>query len=389
MNSDNGKSAMNNNSTFRTLYVRNPSLFDQFDTSTAGIDKLNILTKEFIVPTASRLNIDYYGRKANCEEATQERLFVSEEGEQVEGRKAYYNGQGYALNINNYGLQLVFSPAKVLQPDRPFILPTDAGDIDNATNSVINRIKHDTGVLISTDVAKVCRIDIARQKALQRPIRDYLQAFTMLRLKGSRNKTRQYSHQTFQYNTSSSGHQLQFYDKAAEYLATIPMGNILQEHRPLLHGSNYMRCELRLLRTDYIRQATNTDASYHNILNSGSELWDNIYRTYLRKKVFTGQYPTTLQFDANNIRRLFDTLQGNKEAARIVPKVLQVIGVRTLLEDIGIDAFLSIAAERGITDRHIRRIRTKIEQDARHAAEFYQPIETLQLINELRNAFAA
>ena len=77
MNSDNGKSAMNNNSTFRTLYVRNPSLFDQFDTSTAGIDKLNILTKEFIVPTASRLNIDYYGRKANCEEATQEHLFVS------------------------------------------------------------------------------------------------------------------------------------------------------------------------------------------------------------------------------------------------------------------------------------------------------------------------
>ena len=222
MNSDNGKSAMNNNSTFRTLYVRNPSLFDQFDTSTAGIDKLNILTKEFIVPTASRLDIDYYGRKANCEEATQERLFISEEGEQVEGRKAYYNGQGYALNINNYGLQLVFSPAKVLQPDRPFILPTDAGDIDNATNSVINRIKHDTGVLISTDVAKVCRIDIARQKALQRPIRDYLQAFTMLRLKGSRNKTRQYSHQTFQYNTNNE------FPDTAQRLAVC--GSLWSEH---------------------------------------------------------------------------------------------------------------------------------------------------------------
>ena len=55
MNSDNGKSAMNNNSTFRTLYVRNPSLFDQFDTSTAGIDKLKIAADTFKDPSYSIL----------------------------------------------------------------------------------------------------------------------------------------------------------------------------------------------------------------------------------------------------------------------------------------------------------------------------------------------
>jgi hypothetical protein len=372
-------------------------LFDNFDTLNVGIDKLNITTLEYIVPNADRLNIDYYGRKAGTAEATQERLFMAGTGEAIEGRKAYFNGQDYGLNISSYGLQVVMSPAKVLQPERPFLLPCTADEIDAAARIVAERIKQDTGVLFPYDTAKVCRLDLAKQHEMDRAIREYIAAFSMLRLKGSRGTTRQFGQQTFQYNTSNSGHQLIFYDKAAEHLSSTPAAKLPAELRTMAHGSKYLRAELRLLKTDYIRKATGTHGTYAELLN-GSDKWNSIYTDYLRRKVFTGEYQTTLQFDEGNLRNLFsalasegNALNGRQQVSRrnLVSRAAAAVGVRCIVDEIGIGTFLAIAAEFGTSDRHIRRTRQYIEQNARIASQLWKGVDTIDLINELRQAFAA
>jgi len=392
------KSAMDNNSTLRTQCVRFTSIFDEFDTSAAGIDKLNIITREYIVSDAARLNIDYHGRKIGSDAATQERLFTDGTGTTIEGRKAYFNGNGYALNISSYGLQVVLNPAKILQPQRPFLLPCSASEIDDAARIIEGRIKDDTGVLISYDDARICRLDIARQKELSRPIREYIAAFQMLRLKGSRQNTRQYGHQTFQYNSSSSPHQLIFYDKAAEYLASLPMAQVPTEARPMMAGSPYLRAELRLLKSDYIRKATCTDGGYLSILEQGSDLWTGIYREYLQKKVFTGEYQSSLNFDAGNLRNLFEALQAegttlggrrSQPKKNIISRAAAAVGVRCIIDEIGIDTFLAVAGEFGTSARHLRRTRQYIEQNARLASNLWRQVDTIELINELRQAFAA
>lgn len=382
---------MNNNSTFRHSDCRKPSqLLQNFDTITAGIDKLNITTRGYIVPDAGRLNIDYYGRKAGNDAPIQQQLFISEGGELIEGRRAYFNGEGYGLNISSYGLNVVMSPAKVLHPSQPFVLPSTPDEVAAAADIVTKRIKHDTGVLFDYAEAIVCRMDIARQKALNRPISDYAEAFSTLRLKGSRQHRRTYGLQTFQFNDSGSSHQLVFYDKIAEYLSGLTPSQVSDAMRPLMQGSNHLRAELRLLKTDYIKKATATDANFISILNGGGDGWQRVYLHYLNSKLFTGTYEQRLHFDNDRLRALFAALQqqGNGSGRYIVRQAAAAIGIRVIVDEVGIDEFLKVAADY-IKERQLRNVRNYIKEAAAISNGIFQPIDTLTLINDLRQAFAA
>ncbi|NDC72874.1 MAG: hypothetical protein EBZ62_05380, partial [Sphingobacteriia bacterium] len=175
------KSALNNNSTFRTLNVRPPLNDDpptvpeiggqkddrpptvgrgqdentpvltlpDFELHGAGIDKLNTVVRSFTVPDAKRLNVDVYGRRAGQDVAEQRPLLNDElTGEIVQGRRAYYNGQDYSLNIDGRGMQVVCSPSKVLHPNRPYLLTNDPDEIHSAYDVVRKRIQTDTGILL-------------------------------------------------------------------------------------------------------------------------------------------------------------------------------------------------------------------------------------------------
>lgn len=369
------------------------SILDNFDCQTAGIDKLNISTKEYKVPNDYRLNVEFVGLKAGQCEAIQEGLFATEDGEFIEGKKAYFNGNGYGLNINTKGLSVVMSPAKVLTPDKPFLLPTDAQQIDDAVRTIEGRIKADTGIILSYDNANICRLDLARQIIMPRPIADYSPAFNTLRLKGSQDKNRTFNKQTFDFNTSTSQHQFSFYDKAAEFIKSLPQKDLPAELKKLSNGSEYLRAELRLLKSDYVKKATNTDANYQRVLSAGFDGLNDIYDNYLHSKIFTGHHQTTMHFDMEEIRERFEneyqkqTTTTKRKKANIVGHVIQGLGASQIVDNIGIDAFMAVA-EDYLTRTSVWRIRNRILL----LATEYQPknkISVTQLINELKHAFAA
>jgi len=411
------KSAQNNNSTFRTLNVRPPLTnppttaptdvtvsptvtptttptpppftLTGFELHGSGIDKLNTVVRSFSVPDVRRLNVDVYGRRAGQDEAEQRPLLTDQlTGELVEGRRAFYNGQDYSLNIDGRGMQVVCSPSKVLHPNRPYLLTNDPDEIYSAYDVVRQRIQSDTGILLDYSDANVCRLDIARQHEMPRTVRDYAPAFQLLKLKGTREQRRNYGDQTWNFNSSKSAHQFSFYDKLTEYLTT----HAVFSNR--IPDSNYLRAELRLLKTDYIRKTTKTNGSFQELLNGGTEMYSTIYDTYLRSKLFHGNYQTELAFDVDRLEHLFYSLKErhqrntgrNGNYTRIVQQVAVVVGVREIVDCIGLDVFLSVASKY-VSERHIRRTRAYLLQQAQLSSELFQPIDTVVLLTELRTAF--
>ena len=416
------KSALNNNSTFRTLNVRPPLNDDpptgpeiggqkddrpptvgrgqdentpvltlpDFERHGAGIDKLNTVVRSFTVPDAKRLNVDVYGRRAGQDVAEQRPLLNDElTGEIVQGRRAYYNGQDYSLNIDGRGMQVVCSPSKVLHPNRPYLLTNDPDEIHSAYDVVRKRIQTDTGILLDYSDANVCRLDIARQHEMPRSIRNYAPAFQLLKLKGTREQRRNYGDQTWNFNSSKSAHQFSFYDKLTEYLSS---SSSATKHN--VPDSNYLRAELRLLKTDYIRKTTKTNGTFQELLNGGTEMYSATYDTYLRGKLFHGNYQTELAFDVDRLEHLFYSLNERRQRDtggtgtynRIVQQVAVVVGVRDIVDRIGLDVFLSVASKY-VTDRHVRRTRAYILEQAKLSSELFQPVDTVVLLNELRTAF--
>lgn len=416
------KSALNNNSTFRTLNVRPPLNDDpptgpeiggqkddrpptvgrgqdektpvltlpDFERHGAGIDKLNTVVRSFTVPDAKRLNVDVYGRRAGQDVAEQRPLLNDElTGEIVQGRRAYYNGQDYSLNIDGRGMQVVCSPSKVLHPNRPYLLTSDPDEIHSAYDVVRKRIQTDTGILLDYSDANVCRLDIARQHEMPRSIRNYAPAFQLLKLKGTREQRRNYGDQTWNFNSSKSAHQFSFYDKLTEYLSS---SSSATTHN--VPDSHYLRAELRLLKTDYIRKTTKTNGTFQELLNGGTELYSATYDTYLRGKLFHGNYQTELAFDVDRLEQLFYSLNERRQRDtggtgtynRIVQQVAVVVGVRDIVDRIGLDVFLSVASKY-VTDRHVRRTRAYILEQAKLSSELFQPVDTVVLLNELRTAF--
>ena len=416
------KSALNNNSTFRTLNVRPPLNDDpptgpeiggqkddrpptvgrgqdentpvltlpDFELHGAGIDKLNTVVRSFTVPDAKRLNVDVYGRRAGQDVAEQRPLLNDQlTGEIVQGRRAYYNGQDYSLNIDGRGMQVVCSPSKVLHPNRAYLLTNDPDEIHSAYDVIRKRIQTDTGILLDYSDANVCRLDIARQHEMPRSIRNYAPAFQLLKLKGTREQRRNYGDQTWNFNSSKSAHQFSFYDKLTEYLSS---SSSATTHN--VPDSNYLRAELRLLKTDYIRKTTKTNGTFRELLNGGTEMYSAAYDTYLRGKLFHGNYQTELAFDVDRLEHLFYSLNERRQRDtggtgtynRIVQQVAVVVGVRDIVDRIGLDVFLSVASKY-VTDRHVRRTRAYILEQSKLSNELFQPVDTVVLLNELRTAF--
>jgi hypothetical protein len=388
------KCALNNNSTFRTSEVRTPSQtssescnrtphelpdFDRFGT---GIDKLNTVVRSFSVPDARRLNLDTYGRKAGEDRATQRPLFTDEQtGEVVEGRRAYFNGQGYGLNIDSRGMQVVCSPSKILHPNRPYLLVNDPDGIATAYDVIRQRIQTDTGILMDYSEASVCRLDIAQQKLMNRPVRNYAPAFQLLKLKGSREQRRNYGEQTWNFNSTKSAHQFSFYDKLTEYLT-----HSGTKFATAVPDSPYLRAELRLLKADYIRKATGTAGTFMEILNGGTELFSTVYNTYIDNKLFTGNYEQEFSFNTDRLNNLFTNLQRNCNNRYLIKEAALIIGVRDIVDCIGLDNFLQVASNY-VADRTIRRQRLNILKQAQLSSKLFEPIETTVLLNELRTAF--
>jgi hypothetical protein len=350
---------MNNIRSLRAINARSHSL--------AGIDKLFLTSRQFSITDVKPLNISPVTKFAGQDQANEDDYFLFQsQGKPIYGSKAYLNTDNFQVNINKTGLQIVLNPSKYLHD---YELITDHKALDEVCNHVEKELAENC-IRLSLKDSDVARVDIAKQAHMPRSVSHYAPAFDQMSFKGVRSNNVNHGAETFSIRNQSV--ELQFYDK-------------LKELNPSSMPSNFMRAELRLRKKTAVKRYAG--ASYlGQIIQMNQEGWNYAYDQYLTKKVFTSQYDQ-LSFDFAGLDALVDHLiTANPNGRGHIATAVEVIGVKTVFEDIGIDRFLA-AFSPYVDASTIRRSRQRLFERARLTKLIGEPISTFELINELKNQF--
>lgn len=344
-----------------------------------GIDKIALTTKDFGV---KNLSSDYFGIDTSTKQggAKPPYLLTDQAGKTVEAWKAYHNS---ARGIGNYtisdkGLLISFNPSKLFNPYQ--LISTTDKNYPGAFE-MINQEMRQIGISCNLAEMRPCRIDIAAQNEMKFPLHHYADAFRLL--KGSRMKNQREYEGGFLFGNTQN--QTMFYDKQKE-LEYQNIGGILQGEKNLLRG------EVRQLNAKSVGKLFNisTIADFNSLASSDI---DNIYKTFLNKRIFSRQYISDqLQLD-------FDTeLQILREYRKEKPRLAWKLYIMEsnldmiLLKHGSIENFGLFLMEAGYERTAAHRIKNEIKKmlskKANHDTRRGE-ITTATLLTELQDKFAA
>ena len=331
----------------------------------SGVDKLVLTTKDFRVSDTKPLNIQPVMKLAGSETPEQESSFLFMKGnEPVFGAKAFLNTDHYSVNIGRLGMSITLNPSKILHPYELLTSETTLQQVCNMIESDLNA----NWLHLSVNGCSLSRVDVAKQAAMPRPVSAYAPAFDLLRIKGTRSHNVHHGAETFSVQSKSV--EAAFYDK-------------IKEINPAGLPSDFMRAEMRFRKRTAVSRYLGT-RTLGELIKAGQEGWNHAYTEYLTRKVFVNT-PEQQIFDFAGLVRLVDELSQIRSKG-IVSSAVEVLGTRTVFEEIGIDRFLQ-AFSHVVDERTLRRQRERLYSNAGLSAILGKPVSSIQLIDELRDYF--
>jgi len=364
-----------------------------FDCSTnVGIDKLSVVCQDFEVNSVVPLSVYGELKRAGMEATEPNCLFKTKAGEPVFGSKAILNTEAGNYTIQNGIMTVNCNPSKLFFPAQTFKhgnklikgswqLLTEAGQLQSVIEAVeADAQKH--GLCFDFGNSKLFRLDLAKQHEMSRPFAQYIPALESLKMKYTKSNNIQHGTQTFQFGTTASNTVVCLYDKEEE---------LLKAQKVKSFGSNFLRAELRMLNGRTVRNLTQAQTP-NDLVRQEPEQRRTVYEDYLSKRLFYGQAPELFTSE-HSLRSLVEhyTAQDTK---RPFQKVVQTVGVQTICELVGIEAFLklycSVLTQQGQTtdetiSRNLRRYRTELHRLAGVANNLYKPVQVVELLAELRS----
>lgn len=350
---------MNNNRSLRAINAHSTQL--------AGIDKLVLTSGDYRVSDTKPLNILPVTKFAGQEQANEQEYYLfTSKGERVFGSKAYLNTDLFQANINSRGLSITFNPSKHLHE---YELLTD----HKALTEVCSHIEQELAkncIHLSLIASNVYRLDIAKQSEMPRTVGHYAPAFDQLKFKGVRSTNVNHGAETFSIRNKTV--EASFYDK-------------FKELNPAGMPSNFMRAELRLRNSSAVNRYAGAK-QLGQVIQMQQEGWKHVYEHYLTKRVFTTQYDQ-LGFDFAGLDSLVEHLITiNPKGRGHIATAVEVIGVKIIFDEIGVDRFLS-AFLPYVDGSTIRRSRQRLFERATLSKLINEPISTFELISELKTKF--
>lgn len=257
-------------------------------------------------------------------------LFRDKAGRQFEGAGAYDNSELYNLNINRYGLNLIFNPSK---PYHPHHLCTGDEVLQERTERVFNDL-YRKGIKADWLQARLTRIDLARNAEMEHPCVAYTPVFSLLRVPRSKRQA------TYPdgYGTGNNRFGFNAYNKGKE---------LRPEHKEY-DQDNLMRQELQFKHKDVIAKKLHV-VSVNDMYEAGMEQLNKCYQDTMRGEVYKAkdlQLNQVLIPFASHLETLIDL---QKEHGRQAINVwLNLYGVAGLVEAVGsTDAVLAVIDEAG------------------------------------------
>lgn len=361
--------------------------------SSVGIDKLSVVSTDFEIENVLPLAIYGELKRAGMEATEPNKLFTTKGGQPVFGSKAILNTEAGNYTIQNGVMTVNCNPSKVFFPAQTFRhgskvvkgswqLLTEPEQLQ----SVIEAVEADArrhGICFDFGNSKTYRLDLAKQNEMSRPFADYIPALESLKMKYTKSNNIQHGTQTYQYGTTASNTVVCLYDKEEE---------LLKAEKVKSFGSNFLRCELRILNARTVRNLSNCQTP-NDIVRQEPEQRKQVFEDYLSKRLFYGQAPE-LFTNEQSLRSLVEHY-ATEDTKRPFQKVVQTIGVQTICELAGIEAFLKLycsvmAKQTNATEesigRNLRRYRNELHRLAGVSSSLYKPVKVVELLTELREA---
>jgi hypothetical protein len=338
-----------------------------------GIDKLILTCKHGDFEVENYSNRDIWGKVSNEYQGGSELpLFSDKTSNPTRATKIYHNAEKFNVNINSFGMQMIFNPSL-------FYHPTELISAGDKLVDSLNYLKLETqkiGIDCNFEHLKIDRFDYAKNINLSQPLSYYHPALNMLKMSRAKKKETGDT-----YYLGNKTNQACFYDK----------GNlILGDKKASMLNGTFARVELRALK--------NEGASTHfkigrliDLVNANPTQLDESYRDFFNKKVFKNQTESTqLMIDFGDEIENFVTLKRNNPKSYF-NKWLMLNSIESLFYSFQsleqIEKFLLCAGEHRINvHRHIAKIRDLVNEFSNIERK---SISAVSLLKELKYKIAS
>ena len=286
--------------------------------SASGIDKLMITTQSFIIKDASQTGLQVKHGFTNLATGEQNNpyLFTDKKGRKVEGVSAFLNTEQYGLNINQYGMQIVFNPSKAYHP---YELCTDTKVLQERIET-LSKDLYNKGIRLDIEQAKVSRIDLAKNAEMNEPCSAYGSVLSWLNIQRSKRSV------MYPDGHSSNNNKfgLNIYNKGKE---------LRQSGIELIDHDRMMRFELQYKSSQSVCKKTGI-GKLSSLYDIGTENLHNLFTETLSQDVFKAGQSNQLQIAYTDTKEFLIQLKATY-GRRAIEVFYSTYGIGTLIKDLG------------------------------------------------------
>jgi hypothetical protein len=350
----------------------------------AGVDKLKLTTREYSIPSASRLHGWKEKSGKGLNEAPPEWL-RDQHGTTIPATGIYLQTPDAMIDINPSGLKVEWNPSKILHP---YHLLTDPVEVGRMADRIQNTLKAH-GVITDVDQMGIARLDLAKNAQLKHHPSAYPPAISAGCRGGKRMKGREYPDG---YSFGNTQRQAVFYNKTRElhecHKLTIPESKLgrmeVRWNKPRPLAKDVPFSAFRDFRKADPEQVTE---AYRDAVNT------NVFRVDVKAVQLVLIHDTEvstlaqyIQSGRNGVERYFlDFCTPGTIAAKF--------GGWGKLEELVHDAH-QLAGTTKDPERQSRRVLERLREHTRRASMVNarrnkDAVNVHTLLDELRNAYAA
>lgn len=349
-----------------------------------GIDKLKFSSPGYRVKDwhSSGLTMRPSDIVAGKEQASEPFCIKDSQGHKVHGTKAFLNDELFNLTIDPTSARLEFNPSK---PYHAFELCSDEKTLKGRIDNVLLTLDQNYGIQLDLAEAKVRRIDLAKNVALNNPVSLYSDVFSMLRCKRQK-RSGSFNQETFNFGTSGTRF-FQFYNKGLE---------LEEDNYPpeitLPLGSKFMRGEIQLQKTG-IHSALGMK-TFDHFMQTGFDFYQDKYSDLMHKELFkyqsldSDEFQMSIQYEHDFLIEELKKFRARHKYGyeRFVfaygsQNVLQMFGGSKAFREA---VFIASGGNRGTADRVLKKV-----QSAIFSCHLPDNKQLVKMYSELRTKFAS
>lgn len=339
-----------------------------------GVDKLILTTRDYVIADASKTGLQI--KHGFTDLATGERnesfLFKDKAGTMVSGSSAFMNCETYGVNINSFGLQIVFNPSKAYHP---YELCSDNDKLQERTKQLFKDIAS-RGIRADFEQMRISRIDLARNAELEQPCIAYAPVFSWLNIPRAKRAARYPDGHTSNNNRFG----INLYNKGKE----LREGGI-----DLISHDRMLRAELQYKGTQSVCKRTGI-GNVASLFEAGTAPLHALYVETLSQDIFKAGASNQPQIVYGDIKQFIVELRKQYGDNRAMNIFYSTYGIQTLINDLGsIQHFEKILQDIGYHRNSIGKHKNRIMEYLNIQKKISKGSGTGKLFKELLYKLAA